>query len=717
MRKHAAPPHVTWSLSLLVLALGSTGLCSASNAITPGKLIAEPTFESVGIELRYTGDANFNANARLMYRTAGKDKWSEGHPFLRISDRPMSPGGKGAKNARFATSILFLKEATSYEIKAIVEDPDGVEKQPGPVRISTKDSNVKTGGGKALYVDTKAGPGGDGSTSKPFNSLQKGLSAGGPGDTVHFLPGMYHFSGRLTTKASGKSDAYLHLKAHPGATLSDADPAISGVGKVKWAKHKQDVDGRWIYKADLKGVTRVAVRRKPGDPSSSYLLWKFHPEARGPHCGKSLEHMLADIPRKNHLGAFLQDKETLYITLPDGFEPASADLQIARKDRSEILFQGHHVLVDGFTVELSAALRVQPKLPSGHFVFRRLKVYSIRHGGSHDTVINVGLHGLLEDSAFILHSYWAWNTTGPARDGEWVKKKKHRWGDIRRTWFQTKSGYNDSYAANAGSHSVLRYNLFSGNANALHVRNKGRPSEHKNIDIHNNLVENIADDAFEPEGPAVNMRIYENKVMRFLNGISDAPCSVGPVFVVRNILHGFIQGAFKCKNGAAGQALYYHNACYPNLKDVRPCGNHPDGTIACRPSPHDGVRWMRTRNNVIVARSAPMHLNRSRFPAAMINSLDYDYNVLWALSGKRNPTMLKEPHSVWRQPAFKDVEAGDLRLSDEKQPGVDAGDVIKGINDEVPERYQYKGKAPDMGLYEVGVKLPHYGPRPEARGD
>ena len=38
---------------------------------------------------------------------------------------------------------------------------------------------------------------------------------------------------------------------------------------------------------------------------------------------------------------------------------------------------------------------------------------------------------------------------------------------------------------------------------------------------------------------------------------------------------------------------------------------------------------------------------------------------------------------------------------------VDAGEVLPGFNDD------FTGKAPDLGAYEVGQELPHYGPRPE----
>lgn len=48
----------------------------------------------------------------------------------------------------------------------------------------------------------------------------------------------------------------------------------------------------------------------------------------------------------------------------------------------------------------------------------------------------------------------------------------------------------------------------------------------------------------------------------------------------------------------------------------------------------------------------------------------------------------------------------DLRL----KPGsaaIDAGVPLPGFND------GFSGKAPDLGAYELGAELPHYGPRPE----
>jgi hypothetical protein len=53
-----------------------------------------------------------------------------------------------------------------------------------------------------------------------------------------------------------------------------------------------------------------------------------------------------------------------------------------------------------------------------------------------------------------------------------------------------------------------------------------------------------------------------------------------------------------------------------------------------------------------------------------------------------------------------DVSANNLLL-DAGAKAVDAGYNFPGITD------GYKGEAPDLGAYELGTTLPHYGPRPE----
>jgi hypothetical protein len=78
-----------------------------------------------------------------------------------------------------------------------------------------------------------------------------------------------------------------------------------------------------------------------------------------------------------------------------------------------------------------------------------------------------------------------------------------------------------------------------------------------------------------------------------------------------------------------------------------------------------------------------------------------------------------ERHSVWlgnespfasgaNVPAdFREqfpIAVNDLRLKPQSR-AVDAGLVLPNLND------GYSGKGPDLGVYELGEAMPHYGPR------
>ena len=73
-------------------------------------------------------------------------------------------------------------------------------------------------------------------------------------------------------------------------------------------------------------------------------------------------------------------------------------------------------------------------------------------------------------------------------------------------------------------------------------------------------------------------------------------------------------------------------------------------------------------------------------------AVDYSVFVKAAPPDFTKPTQLYTPEQV------------DLRLKAGSR-AVDAGVVLPGITD------GFAGKAPDLGAYELGAPLPHYGPR------
>ncbi|MCX5777053.1 MAG: hypothetical protein NTX32_05440 [Candidatus Firestonebacteria bacterium] len=704
----------------------------AEKDITPEKLILDPTFECIGVEVNYTGDDNFNAKGNIKYRAVGSEKWLNGHPLIRVSDKPMDLHGAGAKNPRFFTSIFYLEEDKEYEVEVAFKDPDGVTEQLPAAKIKTRNSKVKTGGGKNYYVDPAAKTEGDGSKAKPFKTVEAASAVvAGPGDTLYFLKGVHYIKGKIGFEQSGDEKSFFHIKGEPGAIITDADPEISGVGKLKWELYKKDEKGRPVYKLPVKNTQRVMVRKKPGDVSTGYFLWRYMKDdgcrksQQGPHRGQSLEHLVENYNGMNDCGAFIQEQETLYVVLPKGFnDPEKADVQIShgrsntQETNNSFLVRGHHVLVEGLTFDMTVNLRAG----KGEFVhFSGISVY----GNNGREGLSVGPNGLIEDSKFIFNSNHDWHHAPPSKTRE-----GNKWDN----WSKVKNGANDTGLIVLERSGVFRFNYILGFNNVIQYPGG---MQNKNIEIHNNFFTQVYDDCVEPDGPAINWRVYNNMFYKFFNGISDAPVDIGPFFVVRNIFYGYIQSAFKVRNGASGQTIYYHNAVYPGkdpviysngqIPKVWPVPISQQNYNGCAFAPdQDGDRWMRTRNNILIGGSTTYVLrSRDKSPKAkskgtasslLLDTFDFDYNSLASVSGG-NIFRCGESHSIDGMPKFVNLEKGDLRLAGGGGRLKDAGEIIKGINDEVPAPYQYKGGGPDIGVYEADTELSQYGPRKNAENE
>jgi hypothetical protein len=548
------------------------------------------------------------------------------------------------------------------------------------------------GKGAHVYVSPKGADDADGSKEKPIKTIAKALTKCVPGVTVHFAPGYYYLVKNVDTQITGSAEAPLRLIGEPGAIFTNANPDLSGVGKLTWEKFKQDPAGRWIYKTAATGVTRVMVRKTTDDPSTGYFLWGFRKDSRGPHCGQSVQDMIEDQTSLNEFGVFFQDADALYLTLPKGVEdPAKADFQICQGN-ADIWFRGNNIIVEGLTIELCAGFKVRE--PGHHITWRRLKSFGMCVYG-----LGTGPNALVEDCLFKLNSHWDWITSPPGKNG-------------KGAWHKVKNGYNDEIAISTSSGSTIRYNTFEGRSNALPSvgASGGGTQLYANVDIHNNHFNHIGDDCIEPDTIVSNLRVYDNKLENFFNGFSAGPIDVGPAFIVRNVFCKFQQAAIKMRNGPTGAAFYYHNSCYPG-EDFHAFSDQESDQPSFGPDA-DLAMNIKTRNNIWVGRWRAYYLSQ-KFPKNYLDTFDFDYNGLFGLIGKPLRSV-GESHSVNAQPAFADLAKNDLRLANAEQPFIDAGEPIKGINDEVPEPFQYKGKAPDIGAYEWQVPLPHYGVREKA---
>ena len=82
----------------------------------------------------------------------------------------------------------------------------------------------------------------------------------------------------------------------------------------------------------------------------------------------------------------------------------------------------------------------------------------------------------------------------------------------------------------------------------------------------------------------------------------------------------------------------------------------------------------------------------------------WEKHAVWGITAEDFARLPAWEGGVTNSPDWKDI---DLCLKPDSR-AVDAGVVIAQVSEE------YKGKAPDLGAYEAGETLPHYGPRDAA---
>lgn len=172
----------------------------AANAVTPGTIRTDATFNHIGVLWWITGDDDLDSSLKLEFRRQGESLWQPGAPAMRAYPTIIVDGSALGLNY-WAASALFLVTGTTYQLRLTLSDPDGgsatrtvtaatrVEPQPDPA-------------GRHRYV-IPGSSGGDGSSGNPFRGLQTAADKAQPGDIFHVAAGTYSSFQLLTSGASG----------------------------------------------------------------------------------------------------------------------------------------------------------------------------------------------------------------------------------------------------------------------------------------------------------------------------------------------------------------------------------------------------------------------------------------------------------------------------------------------------------------------------------
>jgi hypothetical protein len=690
----------------LALAMGAFDTQAENRTLAGEVLVEPPTLINLGFEWPIEGDDNRNARVAVDYREVGRnaglkvEPWRRGMDLLRLQGEEVWLRGAldYTSSNMFAGSVLDLDEDTEYEVRLTLTDPDGVgadDKSVTRVQIVTARTRAEprpVAGGKIYHVYP---PGFTGTRQQPaFSGLLEAYyvaSLGGDwsraspprvqaGDTILVHAGVYlskhdHYSheinSRFTTCCGTPWDGTYYL-TQDGTAAKPIAIVAAGDGEVVF-----DGDGNTVL-FNLMG---------------------------GDH------HLFEGITFRN-----------------TGTAIESGQKGIAGSK--------------GLTVKRST------------FVDVGTAVHSDWSGSAGFTIIDNDMLGREP-----LDRLFTWYGVKP-------------WSDFAD--FAERGKLKSFYAVSVyGQGHVFAYNRVRGFHDGIDHVTYGMPDAWPDtpadrrpvaIDIYNNDVSVVHDNCFETDGAMHNIRVMRNRCFNaVLGAMSPQPIFGGPVYFIRNVVYNAWWGPVKIHADPAG-ILYLNNTYVGEFRMLTPASNlhlhnnlllgqgvtprvmsidtftnysaadyngyrpNPGAaeSFAWNSPPFDVVRdFYRARkapeaNAQPVSQTAADSTNAAGQGRTLVGAtavpltqrvyrtlgeysratgqdrhsvlIDFDTFVNAQVPDFADPTRVVDPASV------------DLRLRPRSR-AIDAGMVIPNVTD------GFTGKAPDLGAYEAGVPLPHYGPR------
>ncbi|MEA1996789.1 MAG: right-handed parallel beta-helix repeat-containing protein, partial [Gemmatimonadota bacterium] len=273
-----------------------------------------------------------------------------------------------------------------------------------------------------------------------------------------------------------------------------------------------------------------------------------------------------------------------------------------------------------------------------------------------------------------------------------------------------------------GPGNVICYNRVKGYRDCISTMEGLHVHRQVCIDIYNNDVYVGADDGIEADFCQGNCRVMRNRMTNCFMGLSSQPGLGGPTYFIRNVMYNIIYSPFKLSRSSKGDVVLNNTVVKvgaglrivhdPSLVFFR--NNLTIGGVGAgeygrydsgQPMAFDFRRWNQTCDmdyDGVGVHGAP-------FSANVRGKVYYSFDQFRKQAGEKHAVLVDmsvfQAKVEFPNPPLPEREPADLRL----RPGsaaVDAGVEIPNITD------GYSGGAPDLGAYELGEDVPHYGPRP-----
>jgi hypothetical protein len=655
----------------VMLPFAVTGRVHAQAPTVAGELSVEPpTLLSLGFDWKIAGDDNRNAQVDVTYRKTGDTTWRQALPLLRLQ-REWINGGPPQANDNpllprfpfdyvvpnmFSGSILNLDPDTEYECRLALSDPDGVRGEATrTVTVRTRKEPQPAAGGKTYHVYPV-----DWTGTRKEPSFTGLMSA--------YYMGTSHYDYENAWPARVKPGDVILV--HAGLYVSDRFHYMNGAARPGYLALGTVFDGTY-YLTAAGTPDRPIVIKGAGDGEAIF---------DGDGAQNLFNVMAADY---NYFeGLTIRNTNVAFLAGIKNIAGSS-----------------------GFTLKHSRIYNVGRAVQDD---WSRSKNYYIA-----DNVL-IGRHD-------------------PDRMMSWI-------GQIWEKFPGFPELLTSEYAIKVyGQGHVVAHNYLANWHDAVDVATYGDPDGAPgeiadrlpvSIDFYGNDIFNMGDNCIESDGGAHNIRVFRNRCFNVgSQALSAQPMYGGPVYFYQNLVYNApASGSLKFVATPAGVLVYQNtfvgevvargpasNVHFRNnlivaqdaLDPVFAVGTYTTYSTsdynAFRPNPgkDDAFEWNTPPPGVIADYQAAPIVHRFRTlreysDAARQDAhsvlVDYDVFVNVTMPDRSDPQRLYQPDGL------------DFRL----KPGsaaVDAGIALPSINDD------YTGKAPDIGAYEVGRPLPHYGPR------
>jgi hypothetical protein len=595
------------------------------------QLELHPNIETVGILVRGAG---LPKTAELLYRRSGEVNWRTGHPLMRLDD------------GRLAGSLFGLSPATAYEIRVL----DGSTEISGAT--TTQPDELAFTPLNVLHVDDNASAGGDGSLALPFQTIQEGVNKAAPGTQVLVADGVYHEA--VSFPASGTTNNWIQVKAAGNAAVLDGSDLLGG---DIWQPH----DRARVWFTKISGPITYLAR----DGKRFYMYDDL------PGLLNAIGHN--KVPMNE--GWYLE-RSTLKLYVRSMDNPANHAWQAPRFNYAFENNGQDWIWVEGFEMRFYGAQTGGCGVcatNASHLVVRKNRIHNMQLG---------------------VYTNW----TGGDERGNDIRIESNEIYDPTTSawpWSAVKGSSMENTAIVLRGHSgaIVRGNDLHHYFNGIYTGSSGALENSAlafDADIYNNRIHDIADDAFEPEGACINQRFRNNTVDASFVGLSFAPVTQGPVWVLRSTFANYSGRAIKWDRDSDGIVLVYHNTFWTSFQNVT--------AMEMISTAHNSV----LRNNIFQGNGYAIYEVRTGS-----TSQDWNYDNWYGGAAAHFKWENKDYPSVTAlcaatslecnghesDPALSNPASGDFTLRS-SSPNIDRGIAIPGIND------TFSGSAPDIGAFE-----------------